>query len=321
LATFSSSSFLRQRLRSSGLTLVELLVVLAVIGTLVALLLPAIQAGREAGRRAQCLSNLRQIGVGLHSYHDLHQLLPRGGAGVASLTNPNVQPSLSWGAAILPGLEQNALYESIHQDESYLHEDNLQAGQTILAIFLCPTAAHGDARRPNGDTPGSMIKYAINDYGANWGERALRCYPATNCQNSYDEDTGHAKHGRGVMLLGMEPQLSLKDITDGTSHTIAVGEAPEALHGIWIGHKNVFDQSAPISAHTSKVSAWQSCWPSLGSKVGNFCDFGQEFHSYHTGGAQFLLVDGSARFISSSLENKLLAALLSSSGDEAIGDF
>ena len=78
---------------------------------------------------------------------------------------------MSWGAAILPGMEQSALYESINQNEPYLHDDNLQAGQTILAVFLCPTALHSDLRRPNGDTPTSPTKYAVNDYGANWGER------------------------------------------------------------------------------------------------------------------------------------------------------
>jgi prepilin-type processing-associated H-X9-DG protein len=223
---------------------------------------------------------------------------------------------LSWSAAILPGLEQQGLYASINQQEPYLHEDNLAAGQTLLPVFLCPTAVNPALHRPNGDTPSSATKYAITNYGGNWGERALRCHPATNCPNRYAGDPSGT--GRGVLLLSYEPQVGIGDVTDGTSHTIMAGESPEGLHSIWIGHKNVFDQSAPLSAHTSQPTTWQSCFPTFQSAPGNYCDFGQEFGSYHAGGAQFLLVDGSVRFVSTSLENKSLAALLSRRGGEVV---
>lgn len=309
--------------RGRGFTLVELLVVIAIIGVLVALLLPAVQAAREAGRRTQCFNNLKQMGLGLHNYHDLNKTLPRGGSGVASLTIPaaRARACLSWGAAILPGMEQMALYESINQQEPYLHADNTAAGQTVLAVFLCPTAPNAELLRPNGDTPNSVTKYAISDYGANWGERSLRCYPSLNCQNNYADQGDTTGQGRGVLLMGHERLIGMKDVTDGTSHTIAVGESPEGLHGIWIGHKNVFDQSAPISAHAGTPYTWQSCAASFGSRPGEFCDFGQEFGSYHTGGAQFLLVDGSAQFVSAQIEHQTLAALLSRSGGEVVQGF
>ncbi len=124
-----------------------------------------------------------------------------------------------------------------------------------------------------------------------------------------------------MLLFGQEAQLGVRDITDGTSQTIVVGEAPEGLHSIWIGHKNLFDQSAPVNAHTVAGSPWDSCGVALKSRSGNFCDFGQEFHSYHSGGALFLMVDGSANFVSEQLDLKVFAALLSRCGGEVVGEY
>src|SRR4051794_3749321 len=98
--------------RHFGFTLVELLVVIAIIAALVALLLPAVQASREAGRRAQCLSNLRQMGIALVSYHDTNGVFPRGGW-------PATSTCVSWSAAILPELEQTPLFSQINRNAAY----------------------------------------------------------------------------------------------------------------------------------------------------------------------------------------------------------
>lgn len=309
--------------RKLAFTLIELLVVIAIIGVLVGLLLPAVQQAREAARRIQCRNNLKQIGLALHNYHSSFQVFPKGGAGVASLTVASARArwTMSWGAAILPGLDQAPLYNTINQNGPYLESDNLVPGQTVLPVFLCPSAPKGDYLRPNGDTPNSTTKYARTDYGGNWGERVLRCYPATNCQNNYSDIGDNSGNGRGVLLIGVERTVSMRDITDGSSQTIFVGEAPDGLHSLWIGHKNVFDQSAPINAHAVAGSPWASCGTVFKSPYGFACDFGQEFHSYHVGGAQFSLVDGSARFVSENVDNKLLAALLSRSGAEIVGEY
>jgi len=307
--------------RRPGFTLIELLVVIAIIGVLVALLLPAVQAAREAARNAACLAGLKQMGIALQNYESAWRVFPKGGAGVASLTNPVLRArwTMSWGAAILPGMEQGPLYDTLNVDEPYLHPDNLAPGRTRVPTYLCPSAPKSDYYRPNGDTPSSTVTYARTDYGGNWGERGLRCFPATNCPNNYADQGDSSGHGRGMLLFSNERTVGVKDVRDGTSKTIIVGEAPEGLHSIWIGHKNIFDQSAPLSARGSKsdpAPKWQSCGSVFLSKEGNFCDFGQEFHGYHPQGANFLFVDGSARQLSENVDLRVFAAMLSRSGGE-----
>jgi prepilin-type N-terminal cleavage/methylation domain-containing protein len=297
-------------------TLVELLVVIAIVGLLVGLILPAVQAAREAARRWQCQNNLKQIGLGLANYESTCKRYPKGGAGAVSLTNPAIiaKMRLSWGAAILPYIEQTTLYNLIDLQLPYIHTTNYQAGQTLVETYLCPTAPHKVLYRPNGDTPSSTELYARNDYGGNYGERGLRCHPLS-CQNNYHSGGG----GRGTLMLGSDPDVGTKDITDGLSNTILVGEAPEALHGIWVGHKNVFDQSVPLDARVKPGTTWGSCGKTFKSPQGNFCDFGQEFHSYHPGGCGFALADGSTQYISTQVDFKILAAMLSRAGAEIRG--
>ena len=306
-----------------GFTLIELLVVIAIIAVLIALLLPAVQQARKAARRLQCKNHLKQIGLALHNYHDVYRVFPKGGYGGVLNANSPSSPyrTLSWGAAILPQLEQGPLFDSIDPDRWYLDPVNHTAGQTSLSVYRCPSNPTSDSHKPNGDEPNSTVLFARNDYGGNYGERGIRCHPAFNCRNDYGSSGGAASY-RGMFPLLSAPSVGIKDVTDGTTNTILIGEAPDALHGIWIGHKNVFDQCAPINTRYSTTSPWMSCRASATSpNLGRVCDYGQEFHSYHTGGAQFLLVDGSARFVAETIEHTILAALLSRSGGEAISSF
>lgn len=309
--------------RRRAFTLVELLVVIAIIGVLVGLLLPAVQAAREAARRIQCTNNLKQMGLGFHNYHSVFNKFPFGGAGVVSATNATARARWrpSWGTVLLPYIEQQAVYEEFDIRVPYIDDINLVPAARIIPTYLCPSAPKPVMSRPNGDTPNSTTLFGRTDYGGNYGERGLRCYPLSNCQNTYADQGDSSGGGRGVLLFGTERQVGIVDITDGTTNTVVLGEAPEGLHSIWAGHKNLFDQSAPINERTTANSKWMACGAVFKSKYGNFCDFGQEFHSYHTGGSQFLLADGSARFLSAQIELPTFAALLSRRGGEVISDF
>jgi prepilin-type N-terminal cleavage/methylation domain-containing protein len=316
----------RRRAPLRAFTLIELLVVIAIIAILIALLLPAVQQAREAARRIGCLNNLKQFGLGLHNYLDTYGQFPKGGV-IASMGNVATQNAaarlrtLSWGAALLPFVDQGPLFNSINQNEWYVHSSNQPVAATRLAIFICPSNPAGGELKPNGDNTTSGPIYGRSDYAGNWGSRAIQCMPQMNCQNNYRS----GGEGRGIMMSSGEPSISPREVTDGLSNTAYFGEAPNALHGLWMGHKNYFDQSAPLNARFNVFAKtpFTSCQVAANStSVGKLgCDFGQEFHSYHTAGAHFLIADGSGRFISENIDLGTFASLLSRCGGEVNGEF
>ncbi len=286
-----------------GFSLVELLVVIAIIALLLGLLLPAVQQVREAANRTRCQNNLKQFGIALLGYHDSYKFFPRGG--YDPITPDAATPTmLSWSASVLPWLEQENLYTSLHPELPYTDQANLAAGMTVLPVFLCPTNATDSLFRASIDLPSSSLhRYARSDYGAVNGSRTLARPTATNSPET------------GVLIMASD--IALADITDGTSQTILVGEAPEGISSIWISVRNVFDQSAPVSMHPNPASPYPSC-----TLPGNwvFCDYNQEISSYHRGGAHTVFADGSVHFLSENLSPPVLAALCSRAGGEVISE-
>jgi prepilin-type processing-associated H-X9-DG protein len=266
------------------------LVVIAIMGILVALLLPAVQASREAARRSHCANNLRQLGVALVSYHDAFGVFPRGGW-------PPASANISWTSAILPQLEEQGLYARLNRHVRYNHESNLAAGQTRLAVVLCPSSRRESLFRPSADPmPPADNRFARSDYTAIAGERGLRAPAATNNPE------------RAVLI--QKRNIPISAVLDGTSQTILVAEAPEGIDGLWISVSNLCEQSARINA------------PAVFAPNYVFYDFGQLISSYHPGGAQVLFADGSARFLVEAIDDRTLAALCSRAGGEVIdGDY
>lgn len=256
--------------RAKGFTLVELLVVIAIIGVLVALLLPAVQAAREAARRASCSNNLRQIGIGLHLYHDVHRTFPPGGVEWRPFNDPSKR-QLAWSVFLLPFVEQGNLYEQLDLSTPFDSEENAPAAATILSVYICPSAPSGDQLV---DGRGPCL------YGGIYGERI----------------TSPNNPPKGAMLY--DRSIAIRDILDGTSHTLIVAEDSGFADGQWINGRNIFDQAFAIN----KAPAFEN-----------------DIRSEHPGGANGVLADGSVRFFSETMNLDTLAAYCTRAGGEVIG--
>ncbi len=292
-----------------GFTLVELLVVIAIIGVMVGLLLPAVQAAREAARRMQCSNNLKQLALALHNYHDTMRIFP---PGTVRLTNPPDatgddgneiypnNPEWAWSAMILPQIEQGNLFDSLgigrgrtmaaaFADTTSV-PTGLQLMQTPLAGYLCPSDP-GDSLNDNrkfaqvtGPLPTPSGGYALgkSNYPGNGGNEG---------------DTG---------FFGKNSRTGMRDVIDGLSNTIMVGErsslkpnqTAQPYAAVWAGRGgNNEAQNVRTSAYrgytaykmNSGVSDTGVTWPDEG------------FGSIHPGGAQFAFGDGSVRFISETI--------------------
>jgi prepilin-type N-terminal cleavage/methylation domain-containing protein/prepilin-type processing-associated H-X9-DG protein len=270
-------------------TLVELLVVIAIIGILIALLLPAVQAAREAARRAQCTNNLKQIGLALHNYHDTYKSFPTGM--VLSLDasggHEDTVPVWGWSALVLPFLEQKSLHEIIGVSKRSLQwavtnqPDELQ---TPLDSFICPSSK---ARPLNADNDKQIPP-------VNTGlELGTSTYPGV-AGTAYGNN---ADAGYGVLVCqwpdwARKNTIRFADISDGTSNVFAVGERQsDPCHSaVWAGCSDGKSQKSVLGRCNVKINSATACE--------------NGFNSFHPGGANFLFCDGSVSFISETVEFK-----------------
>ena len=205
--------FLRQ-----AFTLIELLVVIAIIAILVALLLPAVQQSREAARRANCKSNLKQLGLALHNYHDVHRIFPRGNFENASTTDGQGNRSFfgfSAHAMLLPFLEQGAIYDLLNFDTHTSATANSSAKQNRLSVFLCPSDTNRISNGAGSSSgPGNNYVWSAGPSLFWFPPTPVGSYPPTSISNLSDQ----------VGMFNYRRNVRMRDVTDGLSNTIAGSE-------------------------------------------------------------------------------------------------
>ena len=340
------TNFVSAKKCRKGFTLVELLVVIAIIGILIALLLPAVQAAREAARRSQCSNNMKQIGLALHNYHDSFKAFPMAMFIDAVTAAPRMNGA-SWGMAILPYMEQQALYDQFDHNvgaADQLSPANVNVIATPVAGFVCPSAPGGIDREYVGD--GTMESFPLT-----W-RAAPSDYMATEVIHSGVRRLSGdltLPNGEGVLAewgngtgTGDNRKSSFSTVKDGTSNTFIVGERTGG-NEIYNGSQVVDLTGFPFTK-AQIVGANGGGW---GDILNGECDFGgalhsgidatmshggrtclinctnareYSFHSFHPGGATFLMADGSVQFITETINPGTFAAMYTQNGGEVVPD-
>ena len=291
------------RSRRSGFTLVELLVVIAIIGILIALLLPAVQAAREAARRMQCTNNLKQLGLALHNYHSA-----LGSFSAIPLPSENGY-WLGWETAVLPYIEQKGLYDELDRDGQFNVAPNLDIALSVIPPGLqCPSA------KPYVNWSGIG-----SNYHSVMGPGAFR---GTEFQDRPEGWCGDCS-ADGFMVPGVGRRI--RDILDGTSNTLAMGERTY-MRGGWLGCVITSGQSAcvlhaknlrwPINSKNEEVGYYYGDpdMPAGGVEAIEYND--TWFGSRHPGGVNFMMADGSVHFVSETIDFMLYGDLGTVAGGE-----
>ena len=315
--------------RRSAFTLIELLVVIAIIAILIALLLPAVQQAREAARRTQCKNNMKQIGLALHNYHDVHSKLPPGAFWNARASDGQRYHQGSMLTHLLPFIEQQNMFNEIpfNNPPGRNVNNTRDANNTLLRrkffvpSFVCPSDTAGN----NFNNRATVQNYA-GSKGADNAGSPTGGNPNGNprCPDAYLSFRKRRSGGNGVAgpFYRNSRCDSFRDHTDGLSNVIYVGEVrPECSNHTrqgWLQANNGQGMAStlyPMNLDTCNTSSSSGCnwWNNWTNEFG--------FRSRHTGGAQFLLGDGSVRFISENIDHETYNRVGGKSDGEVVGEF
>ena len=278
-----------------GFTLVELLVVIAIIGVLVALLLPAVQAARESARRMKCTSSERQIALALHNYHDVYQRLPSGQyyCKIPPCTDRSQWwQGWGWSASILPYIEQNGLSGQLNCSLNLYDPANVNLIATPVKLFQCPSDGKRKPLVPPSGVASDTRRLATSNYCGNGG----------SFSNSFETDIVAQDELWTNGVLRRDSKHRFAEIVDGTSSTIMLGEVTHfaftwdpTMYGHWDPPSGTACCTLAMVRHGNQ--------PLNPPPAANNVVKREGFHSYHPGGANFALCDGSVRFISERIHN------------------
>lgn len=318
---------MKQR-RIGGFTLVELLVVIAIIGTLLALLLPAVQSARESARRTSCANNIRQLGLALHHIHDHASRFPAGW--IAS--GADEQPGWGWASHVLPQIEEGNLHERINFNKplySPTAADDIhrEIRETVIAAFSCPSDVRGPTENAGlfdvgaddgldehgehgeGEEPAEEHEHH-GFHPVDGGELTTLCKAAkSNYVGMYGwQHEVEEEPAAGDGIFFRNSRIGFKHIADGSSKTILLGERNSRLGcSAWAG--------VIVGAEAMRARV-----VGAGDHVPNTSNHFDDFSSGHSRGVQFAYADASTHFLADSIDEAVYHALSTRAGGEAVPD-
>lgn len=293
---------MRSNAVKKGFTLVELLVVIAIIGVLIALLLPAVQAAREAARRIDCSNRMKQIGLAVHNYHDVNRVFPAGTSSTDAATftsgwcsNGSSQTSRApWTVSILPFMEQGNLYDQFSLDERFTSSSNVPGVTVNDNLFRTSNDAYMCPSDPSSKPGNNYLSYmGVQGGGA-----------SPHCSNQ----SGQRVFYRNGVFIHNE-QNKFADITDGTSNVFMVGESKYFLtaggrsDGIvtsWASGTKEDAYGCPFTCAAAKEQI--NSISGSGGTRDTLNIMTRLFGSFHPTGCQFLFADGSVHFVTETID-------------------